>query len=239
MLPAWPIWTMRRRSSPGKWRPAVQERADVVAAFCLGVQQRQTLQARGRAPGPVLVVPEEPPPVRLERGDRKVGRHVVDPGVPHHERVLRQDNAAARVAPGPALHGLRHPVRVRQLLQGVEVRVLDDGDDIRLQGTCGGVRDADVDHQPLFLQGDEERRGGSDSMDLRDNAGVAQAHMAFVEVARLEGRDIEGGDDHVLPVAREPQVQGGSLEIRGGLEGDVAGDAVRSGSPLQMSAPPV
>ena len=83
-----------------------------------------------------------------------------------------------------ALHRLRHPVGVGELLERVEMRVLDERNRIELELGAGDVGQLDVLDQHLRAGRHEQRDLGAHARDLGHEAAVAETDAALVVVER-------------------------------------------------------
>ena len=149
-----------------------------------------------------------------------VGGEIVDGHTLPHKGKLLQNHQAALLLMDLALHGLRHPVGVGELLERIKVRILNDGDGVKLQGPGRQVGNPDVaDLTPLAVvasQGHKDGDIGTDAMELGYDPGVTQSHATFIAVVGIERRHKIGRKDSVAISLLESEVKGFPSELRTG-----------------------
>ena len=82
------------------------------------------LQAERIGPAAVLIGPQEGPAFGLRRTGGGSCREVVHLSAFVHEGILQQDRPACLIFETLALHGLRDPIGIGELLQCIEMRIL-------------------------------------------------------------------------------------------------------------------
>ena len=117
--------------------------------------------------------------------------------------------------------------------------VFHHGDGVHPQRLSRNVGDLDIADLACLAQGHKDGRLGAEAVEFGEDAGIAQADVAFEAIQRLQGGHEERREKPVALGGVKAQVERLALEVRGGHLRDVLGDAVEVGSSLQISAPPV
>ena len=149
-----------------------------------------------------------------------------------HERELRQDLTPVAVVVRLALHRLRHPVRVGELLERVEVRVLEQGNRVDFDRLGAAIGEADLLHQDRFAGRDEDADLALDAVELSTEMAVAETDTALVTVIGIECGH-EQRRENLRALARAlAQVERVALELGARQLRDVLGDPVQRGISL-------